>query len=683
MTFNATDAQRLRDLAFNAGYWLLPITPGKKKPAIRGWQEKRCENLALINRAQRIGLVMGKKNLWAFDVDSKHWPKSKDAFNKMLHDHIDSEFDPDEYLHQETPSGGLHFVFKINDADWTDKTMGNQKFAKNHEGEVVLESRGAGGQILIYKEAILSKLESLKEVSSSRIYELVDWANSFDKKPEKKKQYNETVTITSKHQSSGSDSFKEFNELYKDLPLQYLQKNGFTIVGENKIGIQVKRPGDSTSSHSGVIFHDTGGLQMFSTSTDFEAEEVYTPFDIFKIQNNIDDNHEAIMLAKEQRLIADDIDELMEGIEVAEKKPIKLKAKDFIKDGSLPPFIKTLGEYVEIGKELPPIKGYFDRWISSNAVTMFFAPTGVGKSIAMMYISELVTKGLSFEPELPNENEPKNVFYIDMELREEDIYDRYPNYLNNKRFFRFQKPVQGEPHYDQYWDMSGHDQLEFLLESSESIENLGLIVVDNLSFFFPDEGDVKVGKKLMGLLSNHAKSRGCAIVVINHKTKANSQTGRLTADQMRGTGRLLDLSDYVFMLNRLENDLMYFQFNKGRNYKGFRSLDEVLQIEKTEINGMLGFKPVQWIKEAELLASVQAEKTPEQLHKEQQLAELGCKMYEHQKKGNLSLRKIAEMYDCSHTQVKRYIDKYLSTIPVEVIIERGKNIPVEESKIEL
>ena len=566
MTFNATDAQRLRDLAFNAGYWLLPITPGKKKPAIRGWQEKRCENLALINRAQRIGLVMGKKNLWAFDVDSKHWPKSKNAFNKMLHDHIDSEFDPDEYLHQETPSGGLHFVFKINDADWTDKTMSNQKFAKNHEGEVVLESRGAGGQILIYKEAILSKLESLKEVSSSRIYELIDWANCFDKNPEKKKQYNETVTIKSKHQSSGSDSFKEFNELYKDLPLQYLQKNGFTIVGENKIGIQVKRPGDSTSSHSGVIFHDTGGLKMFSTSTDFEAEEVYTPFDIFKIQNNIDDNHEAIMLAKEQRLIADDIDELMEGIEVAEVA-IK-KAKKQIKERVRMLKSFSPSEFVSVESKKPPME-LIGEVIPMSGLTVLFGLTKVGKSVFAYQLMHEIALGKDIiGGTLKNESGAKKVVFYDNENPRGVIRRRYTVEDDLSTFF--------------WKDLEG--KIEIILDNTEDLEELPekaptsadylneaveiiqeaidngaeVIFVDNMMRLVQGNSkEANIMGDIMLRFKALSETNRVAIILVTHTNK-EYKTTKLTPYHIGGSAMTANYASSYIALNRNVSETKYW-----------------------------------------------------------------------------------------------------------------------------
>lgn len=646
----------LRDVVIQMGYKLWPIKNGGKRPDAPPGYKKTTYQASDLKNYRRVGLEQGGEHkLWTLDVDVKnhHDPQSlREEARALVYDH----FNEGEFIEKNTASAqkGLHFIFKSSEL------LGTSKFAHTNKG-VILEGMGEGYYIVIYEEdqsRVLAELAGLKEVDSERIKSLMDDCILRDEKP---REYNYEV-----------NHFELFNnQVSWD---QILSPLGYTHVKEDSKFHYWKRPG-TKQPFSGKVSKESDRYFNWSTSVG-ELPHASSRKSLDKAFVYCALNHLDVERIPIRKMVEDFY------LIIPEKKPTKLKAKDFLKDGSLPPFIKTLGEYVEIGKELPPIKGYFDRWISSNAVTMFFAPTGVGKSIAMMYISELVTKGLSFEPELPNENEPKNVFYIDMELREEDIYDRYPNYLNNKRFFRFQKPVQGEPHYDQYWDMSGHDQLEFLLESSESIENLGLIVVDNLSFFFPDEGDVKVGKKLMGLLSNHAKSRGCAIVVINHKTKANSQTGRLTADQMRGTGRLLDLSDYVFMLNRLENDLMYFQFNKGRNYKGFRSLDEVLQIEKTEINGMLGFKPVQWIKEADLLASVQAEKTPEQLHKEQQLLELGAEMHRHHV-GGKSYRDIAKLYHYSHTHVSRMIDKYLATVPIEVLKERGKNIPVEESKIEL
>ena len=642
MVQNAT-LNSLRDVAIQLGYTLYPIKANTKRPDAGSNYRQRIFTSQDLEGYTRIGLSQGDtQKLWTLDVDTKnhHDPKRLIELTQAL---VQTHFNPSEYVEKSTISGGLHFVFKSN------QVIPSAKFAHSDKG-VFLEGIGKGYYIVVYEEQqqrVLSELVTLKEVDVMRINKLIaDCILSNEKPP----AYNYDI--------NHFQLFKEqvsWEEIFHPL--------GYELAREDSNWSYWRRPG-TKEPYSGKVSKESDRYFNWSTSVDelphaTEGKGLDKVF-VYCALNNLDAKRPPI-----KQLIED------LNISVPDNSQRKLSVKEVSKTNGLPSYIKTVGEFVKRGKELPPIKGYFGRWISNNAVSMFFAPTGIGKSLAMMYISELVTKGMTFEMDLPNENGPKSVFYIDMELREEDIYDRYPNYAPNSRFYRVQKPVEGDEIYDMYWDMSGHQQLKFWLESSEYIDDLGLVVVDNLSFFIPDESDVKVSKKLMALLTNHAKSKRCAVVVINHKTKAVSQTGRLSADQMRGTGRFLDLSDYVFMLNRLDNGLTYFQFSKGRAYKGDRTLDDVLQVEKKEDNGMLGFTPVQWIKEADLIASVQVEKTPEQLQKEQQVILLGEEMHEHHMEGK-TYREIAKIYKYSHTHVGRLIDKYLATIPLDVLKERGK-----------
>jgi len=651
MVQNAT-LDSLRDVAIQLGYRLWPIKDGTKLPdAPSGYRDKVFSSSDLKNH-KRIGLQQGgEQKLWTLDVDVKNH-NDPSLLVEKTQALVDQHFKPNEYIKKSSQSElGVHFIFKSSEV------IPRSQYAYSNRG-VFLEGIGDNYYTVLYEKdqfRVLTELAALREVESIRIKKLIADCILLNEKPP---VYNYEV--------NHFELFKQ-NVSWEEI----FAPQGYQLVKEDSTYSYWKRPG-TTGFYSGKVKKESDRYFNWSTSVDElphaserqGLDKVY----VYCALNNLDP-------------LKPPIHQLLRDFNISASLPSKtsISIADYTVKNGIPSFIQTMGEFVQKGKELPPIKGFFGRWISSNAVSMFFAPTGIGKSLAMMYLSELVTKGMTFEMDLPNENGPKSVFYIDMELREEDIYDRYPNYKPNPRFYRVQKPVEGDEIFDAYWDMSGHDQLKFWLESSNYIEDLGLIVVDNLSFFFPDEGDVRVGKKLMAILTNHAKSKGCAIVVINHKTKANSQTGRLTADQMRGTGRLLDLSDYVFMLNRLENGLMYFQFNKGRNYKGNRSLEEVLQIEKLDDGNMLGYRPVQWIKESELIATVQKEKTPEELEKEQQAISLGEEMHSHHISGK-SYREIATMYNYSHTHVGRLIDKYVATIPLEVIKTRGEDFAIESSK---
>ena len=358
-----------RELAFRAGYWLIPLRDGDSKiPSIKAWNTQRAQNLTSIISSENIGLVTGKNNIWALDVDSKHAPNLKE-YNDFVSTHIKSQFAPNEYIVQETNSGGLHYIFKLDDFT-NEKDWNNKAFAKSSEKKVLLESRGIGGYIKVYDESVFSSLVTIVAVESKRVQKLMNWARSLSQEVNKT-EIKQTSTFT-----PDANPFELFNERNKDYCLRHLESLGYTRVGENSIGIQMKRPGDTQSESSGIIFHDTGKLQMFSTSTPFDTETAYSPFDMFMFANNVSKS-EAVHLAIEKGLIEDpNLEALFDGgsksvyTETTHKKEHKKPAYEFAQ----------MNDYLQATLSLPKLTYMMDGYICLGQLTFLFGPEKVGEN---------------------------------------------------------------------------------------------------------------------------------------------------------------------------------------------------------------------------------------------------------------------------------------------------------------
>jgi hypothetical protein len=66
----------------------------------------------------------------------------------------------------------------------------------------------------------------------------------------------------------------------------------FIIVRQDSKKFHIKRHG-ATSTHSGYVFKDTGGMYLFSTGTIYNSEEYYTPFKAFSCKYFNNDYSEA------------------------------------------------------------------------------------------------------------------------------------------------------------------------------------------------------------------------------------------------------------------------------------------------------------------------------------------------------------------------------------------------------
>jgi len=104
-----------------AGFYVFPLEPDTKVPAIDGWQHKASRDPGQIKRwwadpvmdtelDRNIGVFTGKYDegaLLVIDVDVK---ADRDGLETLrLYD-----LDPNEALVSETPSGGLHLIYVVD-----------------------------------------------------------------------------------------------------------------------------------------------------------------------------------------------------------------------------------------------------------------------------------------------------------------------------------------------------------------------------------------------------------------------------------------------------------------------------------------------------------------------------------------------------------------------------------------
>ena len=111
-----TQFYSIRKTLHSKGYFIHPIKTGEKRPLTKGWQETQCKP-HLLSQPTMVGLGMGHQNLWALDVDSKNWPNGKEDLNQQILTFVKSEYSRSQYVYQYSQSGGLHIIFKIEDAD--------------------------------------------------------------------------------------------------------------------------------------------------------------------------------------------------------------------------------------------------------------------------------------------------------------------------------------------------------------------------------------------------------------------------------------------------------------------------------------------------------------------------------------------------------------------------------------
>ena len=262
------------------GFSPIPLIDGEKRPSIRNWQQYSEEPMGLEEAKQlfqntnSIGLVMGFDGIQCLDIDAKHFRGEEyETFCQRLEEEAPGL--KDKMIIQTTRSGGFHWIFKC------DEIAGNQKLARNIDGEVTFETRGKGGQIVTYPSKgykILGKITNVQRISPAERDVIFRVARTMD-------EMQKEVVVESKRigdmQTQDHTPWGEFRATHSALDI--LQRYGWTIVGESSKYIYLLRPGSTDSKTSGVIFKDTELFWPWTTSSAFEAEMPYDGFQCYTL----------------------------------------------------------------------------------------------------------------------------------------------------------------------------------------------------------------------------------------------------------------------------------------------------------------------------------------------------------------------------------------------------------------
>lgn len=276
-------------------------TPWMSKPMNEGELKKH------FSRAKGLGLLMGGKNaITAIDFDLK-WDITGNLYERILEKVPTSIYK--KCMVNRTTSGGYHWIFKctkgLSNIKLANRPTTEEEVMKTFEGElassgdvrksmktalndrcrVLVETRSFSSTLNLNKEVVnkangyvlfppspgYSYIEGkIGELSVEEMEELLTVLRSFN-------EYN-PPKYTFKNKTLGNDVWENANNLDG---LKLLTDCGWRVVWDDDKQSRLLRPGQVTSSTSGVYHKDTDIFVCFSTSTIFEPNKGYSPAMLF------------------------------------------------------------------------------------------------------------------------------------------------------------------------------------------------------------------------------------------------------------------------------------------------------------------------------------------------------------------------------------------------------------------
>ena len=265
------------------------------KPLHKEWgnlesSHEKITDLAGAHNFTNFGIATGPFSdyLEVIDVDLKvfNTSKEKESFSKeffsMLEDNIDNLYS--KVAVYETKSGGYHLLYKASNCE------GNQKLAKPKDNkEASIETRGGKREDGVFKSGYVNfypdfyhkglTYEEIKYISDSDRDCIIQCckALSYERIPEKIKPEK-----THKNEITGDSTWNDFNNRND---IWDLISDEFEVIRNLSDKIIIRRHGAS-SAMSGYIYKDSGCLYLFSTGTDYPAEELLSPFAVFTYKHH-------------------------------------------------------------------------------------------------------------------------------------------------------------------------------------------------------------------------------------------------------------------------------------------------------------------------------------------------------------------------------------------------------------
>ena len=319
--------------------------------------------------------------------------------------------------------------------------------------------------------------------------------------------------------------------------------------------------------------------------------------------------------------------------------------------------------------DFQPPKMLFDEFWIEGEFTLFFGPTGSGKSNLMYQVADGITKGIPI-PGVRMDAPPQLVLYIDMELKKWQFQKRYSigyedPYTFSKNLIRSNiDPNATVPsEFETFFDY-------FLFEIESCVKQIGVkkIIIDNLTFLKGVNCSLKNLQALLQKLNSMKEKYGLSILIIGHTNKKNYSRS-ITVDDLQGSKILTDLVDSAFVIGKSLKDekVRYIKQVKVRSAEEQYGSDNVVRCRLDKPSNFLGFEFIGSGEESEHLSKPN-KKDKNDLHD---------KVLALRAKGR-SYREIESDLDgeISFMTVKRIIERYGNDETPDVTASVPPNTPI-------
>jgi len=530
------------------GYKVIPVScpslPDGKRPLCswKKYQESQTEEevrtLFSSPKAKAIALLTGQ-GIEVIDIDAKY-ALDKDKFVREVFDAAFMAIDVDKYMaltKSRTVSGGYHLIYKTNVSE------GNQKLASRYTTKeeqktdkdtvrVLLETRGEGGYILIpssqgYEWDNPNKtLDNLVTLTDDERNSLIAAMKAFEEtreaftrsKPKVEHHHKETLVG---HKSTIDD----YNE--KTSVSDLLQEAGWRFMYHSNGNDMYRRPGKDSGCISAGVSLEMNLVRVFTTSTEFEGDRTYNPFQVYSILNHSGDYSRA-----SKDLWKQGYGDRISKLEVSYNKKLEaLRSESKIdQERATDKFeMQSLAEKFRFFKSRKPKQAEYNLWCQDIPIASFgdmVTVVGGAKSrksaltaaITSSLLNPMGEEVLNFKGSLKG----RKIVYLDTEQSEYDFY---------KSMNAIYKMANQAYLTDNHSQIEGYcltempltQRLEFIPYILKSHEDVGVLVIDGIVDICEDYNDQKQVRNLIDHLKTLLSKYNTMLISVLHNARSTGK----------------------------------------------------------------------------------------------------------------------------------------------------------------
>jgi len=530
------EAIRLHELGFK----IIPTDDDKRpKCAWKAFQETQSlEDVKRIftGHTGSMALLTGK-GIEVIDIDTKYFLEHHDINSVFdaLYDAVGEE----TYLKlliTQTQSGGYHCIYRTNVSEGNQKlasryTIDSEKKGEHDKVRVLLETRGENGYILIppskgYNfDSKQITFENVPTLTDHQRNAVIAVCRSFDEIEESYAQTKEPIAV--EIAGTGKTTIEAFNENHT--PVEFLEAHGWQFKYERGKNRHYVRAGKTLREGIGAGYStELNLIRVFTSSTQFECNKSYNPFQTYAILEHggdyskackelyhagygdrlsvTKDSHKEIVsqLVSSDKSISEKAgnSKLMETI-FSKRLDITVKPKQ--KPNTLFMWCEDRQKYIGLGGDGDLIN-FFGREKTRKSAAAACASS--------CYMKDGSHESLMFKAEFDN----RNLVHFDTEQSE-----YYHHKLSSQMMFQANLSTSAHPsNYYSFHIMpyTKIDRLNFIRYSIDRIPDIACVFVDGIVDLCRNYNDLEESSDLVTFFMNMASSRNFLLIDVLHNARS-------------------------------------------------------------------------------------------------------------------------------------------------------------------